>query len=198
MKISDLTELQTVDGYMPVDVAGDTKKIDAELLAPDIANNLTTTSTGYVLDARQGKALNDQIQTNAATIASMDSTVESGMVFKSKPWSLYASRANNTAALNFPSDANEIMIVAWENSIEEYFTGIYIPGMISDAMQMLLGGYYQGTTWTSARFARITTTITPSSNTVGTIAGYIKPTTSADSAVQITTSSDWSTQIWYR
>lgn len=198
MKISDLTELQTVDGYMPVDVAGDAKKIDAALLAPNIANNLTTTSAGYVLDARQGKALNDQIQTNAATIASMDSTVESGMVFRSKPWTLYSSRANNTAALNFPSDANEIMIVTWENSIEEYFTGIYIPGMISGARQMLLGGYYQGTTWTSARFARITTTITPSSNSVGTIAGYIKPTTADDSAVQINTSSDWSTQIWYR
>lgn len=43
------------------------QSIDAKLGTSDIANNLTTTTTGKVLDATQGKALNDSISnTNTA------------------------------------------------------------------------------------------------------------------------------------
>lgn len=43
------------------------ESIDAKLGSSDVANNLTTTTAGKVLDARQGKALNDSISaTNIA------------------------------------------------------------------------------------------------------------------------------------
>ena len=45
--ISDVTNLQT--------------GLDAKVNTSDIANNLTTTTSGKVLDARQGKALADLI-----------------------------------------------------------------------------------------------------------------------------------------
>lgn len=200
MIISDLTELNTIDSacYMPIDVSGDAKKIQASLLTSNIANNLTTTDDGYVLDAVQGKALNDNITVNAEAIADMETSITARTFYKSQPWALYTERSGNNTTLYYPSDANEIMIVTWENSIEEYFSAVYIPGMTSDALQLFLGGYYQGTIWYSARFITLWVTINPSDNSVGSITGFIKPTTADNSAAQINTSSNWSTQIWYR
>lgn len=46
------------------------------LTAQDIANNLTTTDEGYVLDARQGKALLDAIEALGATVEALGDPVE--------------------------------------------------------------------------------------------------------------------------
>lgn len=198
MIISDLNELNAIDSscYTPVDVSGDTKKIQASLLTPNIANNLTTTSAGYVLDAAQGKALNDAIQANAEDIAEMDATVNAGTIFNAQPWTLSTERSSNSSAISYPSDANEIMIVAWDNDVNEYFTGIFIPGMTSDTVNLLLGGYYQYSS--GGLFARVYVSVNPTAYTVGSVAGMIRYDVSASTATQIGTSSSWSTQIWYR
>lgn len=46
--------------YASTDVAGLTAQINLKVNTADIANNLTTTAAGKVLDARQGKTLNDK------------------------------------------------------------------------------------------------------------------------------------------
>ena len=46
--------------YASTDVAGLTEQINQKVDTSDIANNLTTTTAGKVLDARQGKILNDK------------------------------------------------------------------------------------------------------------------------------------------
>lgn len=46
--------------YASTDVAGLTAQINQKVNVSDVVNNLTTTSAGKVLDARQGKTLNDK------------------------------------------------------------------------------------------------------------------------------------------
>ena len=59
-------------GYVPAPAAGAQGKFlrgDGTWQTPlAVANNLTTTSSGYALDARQGKALNDKIEQNKMAI----------------------------------------------------------------------------------------------------------------------------------
>lgn len=51
----------------------DQKKLDAE----NVANNLTTTASGYALDARQGKVLNDRI--NGLDVIITETSVEANI-----------------------------------------------------------------------------------------------------------------------
>lgn len=199
MIISELTETNTVDGYVPVDVSGDTKKISGSLLTASIANNLTTNVSGYVLDATQGKALNDQIQANAASIAAIDTGITAGTYIKSQPWALYAERSTNSDSLSYPSDANEIMIVAWDNDVDEYYMSTYIPGMTTDTVRLLLAGYCQDPLNASYQiFGYIHTSINPTDHTVAALAGRVRYQTTTGNSITLSTSSNWSTQIWYR
>ena len=59
-KLVGASEEETLDVY----------DVDA-LHSGNIANNLTTTSSGYVLDARQGKALNDNLTTVNTTLSTV-------------------------------------------------------------------------------------------------------------------------------
>ena len=108
MKIEQLTEKTVIDSssYMPMDVSGDARKIKANKVGAAIANNLTTTEAGYVLDATQGKALSDLISANATAIRQMSTAAQSYTIYKSKPWTYYTKRTNNNTDLNYPTTAS--------------------------------------------------------------------------------------------
>lgn len=79
-----------------------------------IANNLTTTNAGYVLDARQGKALNDSIAA-------------------SKKW-ISLGAPTPTTALDVPSTASEIL-ATFMNSSTDYRTSVLIATNLLDTTQ---------------------------------------------------------------
>ena len=92
-EIDDLTlnSITTSSALFPIPAIGETGKVlfgkivkwfsDMSALvaskfdAANVVNNLTTTSSGYALDARQGKALNDKLATSAETINSTYGTL---------------------------------------------------------------------------------------------------------------------------
>lgn len=196
MIISNLTELNSIDDscYMPVDVAGDAKKIKATLLTPVIENNLTTSVSGHVLDASQGKILNDAIEANAQTLETMQASIDNQIIFKSEPWILYRTRTDNAHYAAYPSTANEVMVAAWDNTEGSVFTSLFIPGAQTDAFYLHLGGFYQ---LSYERFGRVYIQVDPENNRCGDVKGIVKFDT-ATGIQTLSTSSDWTTQIWYR
>jgi hypothetical protein len=196
MKISDLPERTNIDNtyYLPMDVSGDAKKISASKVLPHIANDLTTTDIQYSLDAAQGKVLNDLILANAATLDTMQASVDAGVIFRAQPWVLYRERTANNVYIQYPSDANEVMICAWDNTDKTVFSSLFIPGEQTGTFNLLLGGYYQpngSDKYTAYVYIPVDTTNSRVSNISGSV-------TDATVSITINTSSDWTTQVWYR
>lgn len=197
MKISDLPEKTNIDNafYLPLDVSGDAKKISADKLLPHIANNLTTTDIQYSLDAAQGKVLNDLILANAATLDTMQASVDAGVIFRAQPWTLYQERTANNAYINFPSDANEVMICAWDNTDKTVFSSLFIPGEQTGIFNLSLGGYYQPN-GSNKYTAYIYIPVDTANSRVSNISGAVCLNSSSET--HLSTSSDWTTQVWYR
>ena len=197
MIISDLPEKTSIDSsyYLPMDISNDAKKISADKVLPRIANNLTTTDISYALDASQGKVLNDLIIANANTLATMQASVDAGFTFISQPWELYRSRTVNNTYLSYPTDAHEIMVCAWDNTDLTVFTSLFIPGAQTGTFRLFLGGYYQPNG--SNRYAAyIYVPVDTDNHRLSNVAGSVSYNTSSE--INITTASDWTTQIWYR
>ena len=197
MIISDLPEKTTLDNtyYLPLDISGDAKKISADKVMPHIANNLTTTDVQYALDASQGKVLNDLILANTATLDTMQASIDAGVIFRAQPWTLYRRRSANNVYIAYPSDANEVMICAWDNTDLTVFTSLFIPGVQTGTFNLMMGGYCQpsGSNYYSAYiFIPVDTT----NHRVSNICGSVAYGTSAET--NLSTSSDWTTQVWYR
>lgn len=198
MIIADLPEKTILDNtyYLPLDIGGDAKKISADKVLPHIANDLTTTDIQYSLDASQGKVLNDLILANTATLDTMQASVDAGVIFRAQPWTLYRRRTVNNVYIAYPSNANEVMICAWENTDLTVFTSLFIPGEQTASFNLLLGGYYQ--LISSKRYnAYVYIPVDPTNHRVSNIKGSINFGTTGYDA-DITTSSDWTTEVWYR
>lgn len=198
MIIQDLPEKSNIDSsyYLPMDVSGDAKKISADKVLPHIANNLTTTDIQYSLDASQGKVLNDLILANTATLDTMQASIDAGIIFRAQPWTLYRSREVNNVYVAYPTDANEVMVCAWDNTDLTVFTSLFIPGQQTGTFNLFLGGYCQpnGSNRNNAYvYVPVDTTNHRLSNIKGTI-NFNTPNYDTD----LNTSSDWSTQVWYR
>lgn len=197
MIISDLPEKTSIDNtyYLPMDISGDAKKISADKVLPHIANNLTTTDIQYSLDASQGKVLNDLILANAATLETMQAAIDAGIIYRANPWKLYRTRSGNNVYIEYPSDADEVMICAWDNTDLTVFTSLFIPGEQTGTFNLILGGYCQqnGSNYYSAYiYIPVDTTNHKVSNICGSVA-Y-----NQSSETHLSTSSDWTTQVWYR
>lgn len=197
MIISDLPEKTTLDNtyYLPLDISGDAKKISADKVMPHIANNLTTTDVQYALDASQGKVLNDLILANTATLDTMQASIDAGVIFRAQPWTLYRRRSANNVYIAYPSDANEVMICAWDNTDLTVFTSLFIPGVQTGTFNLMMGGYCQpsGSNYYSAYvYIPVDTT----NHRVSNISGAVAYNTSTETTIN--TNSDWSTQVWYR
>ena len=85
--------------------------IGSYLVTGDIANNLTTTASGKVLDARQGKALNDAIGTkvNTSDIANNLTTTASGKVLDARQGKALNDAINNNT-LTAPTAGTNVTI----------------------------------------------------------------------------------------
>lgn len=197
MIISDLPEKTTLDNtyYLPLDISGDAKKISADKVMPHIANNLTTTDVQYALDASQGKVLNDLILANTATLDTMQASIDAGAIFRAQPWTLYRRRSANNVYIAYPSDANEVMICAWDNTDLTVFTSLFIPGVQTGTFNLMMGGYCQpsGSNYYSAY---IYIPVDTTNHRVSNISGAVAYNTSTETTIN--TNSDWSTQVWYR
>lgn len=143
MRIADLPESTTYDEscYMPLDLAGATYKTKVDNVTPNIANNVQTTSDGFVWAARQGKLLKDRIDANTQGIAETNGTVTQGVVVENDPWTLYQSRTNNTDTLYYPRTAKEILIsVEFKGFVHN---AVYVPGTYTtETVRLQLAGYY--------------------------------------------------------
>lgn len=197
MIISDLPEKTTLDNtyYLPLDISGDAKKISADKVMPHIANDLTTTDIKYSLDASQGKILNDLILANTATLDTMQASIDAGVIFRAQPWTLYRRRSANNVYIAYPSDANEVMICAWDNTDLTVFTSLFIPGVQTGTFNLMMGGYCQpsGSNYYSAY---IYIPVDTTNHRVSNISGAVAYNTSTETTIN--TNSDWSTQVWYR
>lgn len=147
MRITDLPESNTYENaYTPLDIAGATYKTKVDNITPNIANNVQTTSEGYVWAARQGKLLKDRIDENTQGIAETNGTVTQGIVVDSTPWTLYQSRDNNTDVLYYPRTAKEILITVELPSYNNFvLNAVYVPGVfafLSGNLMIQMGGWY--------------------------------------------------------
>lgn len=197
MKISDLPEKTSIDNtyYFPMDISGDAKKISSDKLLPHIANDLTTTDIQYSLDAAQGKVLNDLILSNAATLGTMQASVDAGVIFRAQPWELYRERTQNNVYLAYPSDANEVMICAWDNTDLTVFSSLFIPGAQTETFNLSLGGFYQPN-GLNKYAAYIYIPVDTTNYRVSNISGSAQFNTASET--HLSTSGDWTTQVWYR
>lgn len=151
MRIADLPEATAYDDscYMPLDIDGATYKTIVENITPNIANNVQTTSEGFVWAARQGKLLKDRIDSNTQGIAETNGTVTQGIVVDNDPWILYQSRTNNTDTLYYPRTAKEILITVELPSYNNFvMNAVYVPGAfayLTGNLMLHVGGWYSST-----------------------------------------------------
>ena len=153
MRIADFPESTSYDdAYIPLDIDGATYKTQVENITPNIADNISTTSEGYVWAARQGKLLKDRIDENTQGIAESNGVITQGIVIDSDPWILYQSRDNNTDTLYYPRTAKEILISVYDtfydyvHSVSRVFVNnaVYIPGAFTKNVHLQLAGWYSG------------------------------------------------------
>lgn len=144
MRIGDFTEATTYDNtcYMPISIDGATYKTKVSNVAPNVANNLTTTDEGYELDARQGKVLKDAIDDNTDGVTESQGVVTTGIIVDLDPWTLYSSRVSeNSTTLNYPRTAKEVMIHlirSGDGSIN-IFNAIFVPEAITENIFLYIG-----------------------------------------------------------
>lgn len=76
MQIHELPQLATPEAsnVVAVDTGTANYKVPLGNLMTNVVNNLTTTESGYALDARQGKVLNESIGTLAGNIAAIETS----------------------------------------------------------------------------------------------------------------------------
>ena len=105
--------------------------IKTAILGKLVANNLTTTAAGYLLDARQGKALDDKISKlntdmfKYKTILIGEITIKAG------------NAINKDVPLNLPSDAKIVYIYITSNTYFGWFLIGY--GSNSTASNLKIG-----------------------------------------------------------
>ena len=83
-----------------------TSTVDAKLDTSHVVDNLTTTASGYALDARAGKALNDA-KLNASNVINNLTTTASGYALDAR-----AGKALNDAKLNASNVVNNLTTTA--------------------------------------------------------------------------------------
>lgn len=89
--------------------------LEKVILSSDVVNNLTTTSSGFVLDARQGKVLKDLIDAIVVPTKTSDLTNDSGFI-TSSALSGYAT-TSDLSDVQDQVDANSSSIISNNNKI---------------------------------------------------------------------------------
>lgn len=158
MEINGLPEMPTEEnGYLIAD-DGTTYKISTETLKGTVVNNLTETTPGKILDARQGRILNNDNTDNVAALISLNAIIDEDI---SADKSMQAFRLPGTDTDNkIPSNASDMLIMV----IEKYdyyttpthvFTKLYNPAF-GTGKDITVGGYKA-----SSRYYRFTVNANP-------------------------------------
>lgn len=135
--------------------------IAAAVRTEDVANNLTTTAAGKVLDARQGKALSEAIQQSTAWVSETLATYSYGTLVGLKNtairmafvrWSGNANAAPTTSINVQLPDAYK----AKQSALSPMFHGNYIE--VNNVGNCALAFGSDGLTWTAASVCYPTTT----------------------------------------
>ena len=158
MEINGLPEMPTEEnGYLIAD-DGTTYKISTETLKGTVVNNLTETTPGKILDARQGRILNNDNTDNVAALISLNAIIDEDI---SADKSMQAFRLPGTDTDNkIPSNASDMLIMV----IEKYdyyttpthvFTKLYNPAF-GIGKDITVGGYKA-----SSRYYRFTVNANP-------------------------------------
>lgn len=127
MFLSDLPSTEPASGqYIAVDDGEQTYKIDYDaladaiinkMLANKVANNLSTSVAGFVLDARQGRALGNRLTTAEGDIDNVEETLGN---FSTTGKS---TAANTTLTVQLPNNYRGILIT---NGVGTALKGMYI------------------------------------------------------------------------
>lgn len=190
MRITDLPTTTDVTGYMPIDIDGATYKTPVDVITPNVANNLSTTAEGYVLDARQGKALNDAVTENTSDIATTQNTVNTGIVVDTDQWTLYQSRTANGTTLYYPRNAKEVLISVSTGTL--LVNAIFLPGILTENITLQLGGYYYRlASFSSGFYGYLTINIAYETRAVFNVGGVLDGNS-------ISSSASYTTKVYYR
>ena len=144
---------------IPYDTAAQLSALSStKLNIANVVNNLTTTASGYALDARQGKALNDT-KLNVANVVNNLTTTDSG----------YALDARQGKALSdLLNTMNIASVTRYATTLTTGATGnIVLGGIINDGLTAVVAPYVNGSdvclrSWvSSAQNAWVLTAIAP-------------------------------------
>ena len=95
--------------------------------ASNVVNNLTTTSSGYALDARQGKTLNDDLTTLSGRLS----------------WKSLGNTSGGTSLpITLPDDFQEIHVMATVNNNSISMNNLFIRGHVGASERQYQIGYY--------------------------------------------------------
>ena len=146
MEINELPEMPSeATGYMLCD-DGTTYKISTETLRGTVVNNLTETTTGKILDARQGQVLNNANTDNVAGLIAVNAIIDADISAEKTP---QAFRLPGTDTNNkIPSNASDMLLMVTDvfPSMKIVFTKLYNPAFGS-AKNWTVGGYHSGTSY---------------------------------------------------
>lgn len=131
--------------------------VATKLNAANVVNNLTTTASGYALDARQGKALNDDLETLKNTFVM--NTEKFVTIYSQKGFDdTFSDTPNGTVAivrisaqLQYPFSSNNFIALQWKNGSGAYGTQFVLGYGQNNNYHPAFRNMYAGTwgTWTS-------------------------------------------------
>lgn len=157
MEINELPEMPSEEnGYLICD-DGTTYKISTDTLRGTVVNNLTETTTGKILDARQGRVLNNANTDNVAGLIAVNAIIDADISAEKTPQGF---RLPGTDTKNkIPSNCSDMLLTVTDvfTSMKIMFTKLYNPAFGSEK-KFNVGGYHSGSS-----YYRITVTANPGS-----------------------------------
>lgn len=147
MEINALPDMPAdADGYLLIDNET-TYKVSTSTLKGDIVNNLTTTTPGSQLDARQGRLLNLAETRNEAALIAIDAVIDSEIALARSPQMMRLPAADTQNVI--PTDASDMLpMVSYvftniNGEFHALYTKLYPPQLGTKLLN--LGGRFDGT-----------------------------------------------------
>lgn len=123
MEINALPEMPSeADGYLLID-NGTTYKISTSTIKGNVENNLTTTTTGSQLDARQGRLLNLAETSNEAALIALNAVIDSELAVNRSMQMMRLPAADTDNVI--PSDASDMLVMVIYRASTDYYPMVY-------------------------------------------------------------------------
>lgn len=145
------------DGYLLID-DGTTKKISTTTVRGTVVNNLTETTAGKQLDARQGRVLNNLNTDNVAALIAVNAVYDSELEGEHSPQRMRKPASDTYSKI--PANASDMLWIAnyqWSNGNGyTVYTRWYNPALGTQVLH--IGGDYNG-----SQGSRVTGNVVPGS-----------------------------------